>query len=73
MSAALYSFQLAALGAELEFAPATEFSARMATFYCRSLMALEALATAKPSACEAAQAASVGPGMNQALAEDQSS
>ena len=42
MIAALYDFYLGALGAELEFAPTTEFSNRMATFYCRQLMALEA-------------------------------
>lgn len=58
MSAALYSFQLAALGAELEFAPATEFSARMATFYCRSLMALEALEPVQAEPSEAATPAS---------------
>lgn len=42
MSGPLYDFYLSALGAELEFAPATEFSARMAAFYCRMILALEA-------------------------------
>lgn len=38
----LYGFYLAALDAELAFAPMSQFSARMASFYCRMLMALEA-------------------------------
>lgn len=42
MNAALLSFVLGALEAELAFAPKTEFSARMATYYCRLIMALEA-------------------------------
>jgi hypothetical protein len=45
---ALYNFYLAALEAELSFAPMGEFSARMATFYCRCLMALEAAESALP-------------------------
>lgn len=37
----LYDFYLSALDAELAFAPASEFSARMVSFYCRMIMALE--------------------------------
>jgi hypothetical protein len=40
----LLSFYLSALGAELANAPDTEFSARMAAFYCRMILALEATA-----------------------------
>lgn len=42
MIASLYKFYLGALEAELTYAPRTEFSARMAAFYCRWIMALEA-------------------------------
>lgn len=38
----LRDFYLSALGAELIYAPATEFSARMAAYYCRMIQALEA-------------------------------
>lgn len=41
---ALLGFYMAALEAELAFAPDTPFSARMATYYCRLIMALEAIA-----------------------------
>jgi hypothetical protein len=41
--APLRAFNLAALEAELAFGGQTEFSARMASYYCRSLMALEAV------------------------------
>ena len=43
MNALLLSFYMGALEAELLFAPASEFSVRMATFYCRWVMALEAV------------------------------
>jgi hypothetical protein len=49
MTGPLYDFYLGALGAEIEFAPRTEFSARMASFYCRSLMALETLSDDTPA------------------------
>jgi hypothetical protein len=42
MSDVLHGFYLSALGAELQFAPQTAFSASMATHYCRMIMALEA-------------------------------
>jgi hypothetical protein len=38
----LWDFYLGALGAEIAFGGGTEFSARMATYYCRWVMALEA-------------------------------
>lgn len=43
MNALLIGFYLSALGAELTFAPPSEFSARMATYYCRLVLALEAV------------------------------
>lgn len=44
MIATLYGFYMGALEAELSFAPDTEFSHRMAAFYCRMILALESAA-----------------------------
>lgn len=38
----LIDFYMAALDAELTYAPPGEFGARMASFYCRMILALEA-------------------------------
>lgn len=37
----LIDFYMAALDAELTYAPRNEFGARMASYYCRLIMALE--------------------------------
>lgn len=41
MTDALHGFYMGALDAELACAPATPFSARMASYHCRMLLALE--------------------------------
>lgn len=64
MSDVLHDFYLSALGAELQFAPATAFSARMATHYCRMVMALESAADAEQREVTAT-GGEVSPGKNK--------